>query len=487
MMRWFLPVLGLLVLPAPIQAAPPDPSRPHIVLILLDDLGFGDLGCNNPDAKTVTPRIDSFASEGLRFTDAHAPGSVCVPSRYGLLTGRDPWRASLDWQREAIIDADRLTLPSLLQDAGYTTAMVGKWHQGFDGGIDFAYDQPLTGGPVDRGFDTFFGMHASLDIPPYFYINGSSVVAAPTLTIDDHFSPAPWSRIQGAFWRAGPIAPGFVMEQVLPRFTDEAIASLDRFATDHPDDPSFLYLALTAPHTPWLPDDRFLDLGEAELYGAFVAHVDLEVGRVLDALDRLGRRDETLVILASDNGPVWDPKDIDRTGHRATGPFRGMKGDAWEGGHRVPFLVRWPGQTPEGTITDALLSFTDLLATFAAIVGRDLPDDAGEDSFNLLPIWRGQPLDRPIRETLVTQSSSGVLAVRRGPWKLIPTLGSAGFSLPRRLDPAPDGPTGQLYHLATDPSEQHNRFADHPEIVAELTSLLDHLRASGRSRPRSAE
>ncbi|MEW4569404.1 arylsulfatase [Tautonia sp. JC769] len=485
MRRVVVTVIGCLLFAAPIPAAPtsPDPSRPHVVLILLDDLGFGDLGCYNPGAKTVTPRIDRLAAEGLRFTDAHAPGSVCVPSRYGLLTGRDPWRADLDWQDRAIIEPGRPTLPSLLRDAGYATAMVGKWHQGFDGGIDFSYDRPLAGGPVDRGFDTFFGMHASLDIPPYFYIDGAFPVAAPTLAIDDHFSPAPWSRIQGAFWRAGPIAPGFVMEEVLPRFTDEAVAALDRLAADQPDDPSFLYLALTAPHTPWLPDARFLELGEAGLYGAFVAHADHEVGRVLDAIDRLGRRDDTLVILASDNGPVWNPADIDRTGHRAAGPFRGMKGDAWEGGHRVPFLVRWPGQAPEGRTTDALLSFTDLLATLAALVGRDLPDDAAEDSLNLLPVWRGQTPDGPLRDTLVTQSSSGVLSVRRGPWKLIPTLGSAGFSTPRRLDPEPNGPTGQLYHLASDPSEHHNRFADHPDIVADLTALLDHLRDSGRSRP----
>ncbi|RUL89230.1 arylsulfatase [Tautonia sociabilis] len=463
---------------------PRSPDRPHVLLILLDDLGYGDLGCFNPDARTRTPHIDRLAAEGIRFTDAHAPGSVCVPSRYGLLTGRYPWRAELSWTERAVIEPGRKTIASILQEAGYATSLVGKWHQGFDGGIDFASDAPLSGGPVDRGFDAFFGMHASLDIPPYFFIRGNRAVAAPSGTIADHVSPEPWTRIQGAFWRGGPISPDFRMAEVLPRFADEAVSELTRRAESAADRPFFLELALTAPHTPWLPSPRFETDGPTGLYGAFVANVDAEVGRVLDALDRLGLRDSTLVVLASDNGPVWYPKDVDRTEHRAAGPFRGMKGDAWEGGHRIPLIVRWPGIAPAGTSCDALCCFTDLMATLAALVRLDLPDDAGEDSVNLLPLWRGEVPERPIRESLVVQSSSGVLAVRQGDWVLIPSLGSGGFSDPRRVPPEPGGPTGQLYDLSTDPGQQHNRFLDRPDVVARLSSLLDRLRQDGRSRPR---
>jgi hypothetical protein len=337
----------------------------------------------------------------------------------------------------------------------------------------------LRGGPVDRGFSSFFGTHASTDIPPYFYIRDDRTVTAPTEEIEAGSTPG-WSRIQGAFWRAGKIASDLKLEEVTPRFTNEAVSWLERHAVEGDATPFFLHVCFTAPHTPWLPIDPFRG-SPLGLYGDFLNQVDDSVGRILDALERTGAAGNTLVIFTSDNGPVWYPEDTRRLGHAAAGPLRGMKGDAWEGGHRVPFLVRWPGRTPPGVVNPTTFSFVDLLATFADITGGTLPHDAGEDSFSVLPAWLGQTMQP--RPPVLALSSRGTLSLREGTWKFIPALGSGGFSPPAIERPSEGGPNGQLYDLAKDPSELNNLWSQEPEIVARLAALLDQYVKAGRTRP----
>lgn len=464
--------LLLAVLAAPAWA---QDRKPNIVFILADDMGYGDPQCYNSNSKIPTPHIDRLAKEGMRFTDAHAPAAVCVPTRYGLLSGRYPFRRK--GGKGPLLEEGRLTLASLLQQQGYHTGMVGKWHLRFHMN---GYDKPLKGGPVDRGFDSFFGMHASLDIPPYYYIEGDRAVQPPTESIEASSSEGV-TRIQGAFWRAGKIAPNFKHREVLPKWTGKATAFIDDHLQKSPDKPFFLYLALTAPHTPWLPTEPFEGQSKAGDYGDFTHQVDATVGQVLAALDRHNIADDTLVMFTSDNGPVWYDQDVKRYGHNCVGPLRGMKGDAWEGGHRMPFVARWPKQIPAGSESDEVICLTDMMATYAAILDVKLPEDAGEDSYNILPVLLGKKRDAPVREATVFQSSGGVLAIRQGAWKLIPALGSGGFSQPRRVKPEPDGPQGQLYNLAEDLGEQNNLWKEHPEIVKRLAGVLAKYKREGRS------
>ena len=459
-------------------------EKPHIIVILIDDMGYGDLRCYNRDSKIFTPAIDSLARSGMRFTDAHAPGAVCHPSRYGLLTGRYPFRANTSrWPRHPVIEDDRTTIASLLRSAGYRTCMVGKWHLGFDEGDAKTptYDKPLAGGPVDRGFDSFYGIRASTDIPPYFYIRGNRALAPPTEQIKANNSEG-WSPIQGAFWRAGGIAPGMNLADVLPRFTDEAAKVIRDHGTSGTNKPLFLYLALPAPHTPWLPSKPFEGKSKAGMYGDFTTMVDSMIGRVLQALDETtfaGNKmaDNALVVFTSDNGPVWYDEDVKRFGHDSSGGLRGMKGDAWENGHRMPFIVRWPGRVEAGAVSRQTICFTDLMATFAAIVGSKLPEGAGPDSVDFLPVLQGQQKEsEPIRTSLVIPSSGGLMTIRSGPWKLIAGLGSGGFSQPRRVKPAAGDPPGQLYNLAEDLAETKNLYLKHPDIVRRLTRELARIR-----------
>lgn len=442
---------------------------PNVVLIMVDDMGYGDLASYNPDSKIPTPHIDQIARSGMRFTDAHAAGSLCHPSRYGLLTGRYPFRTDLSvWRKQATIGKEQTTLASMLRSRGYATAMVGKWHLGFD---ESGYDQPLPGGPVDRGFDSYFGIRASTDIPPYFYIRGREAVAPPTDSIGDNFSEG-WSPIQGAFWRAGGIAPGLQLSEVLPRFTDEALQVIhEHHPAGQGDKPLFLYLAYPAPHTPWLPGPEFEGRSGAGMYGDFLMMVDQEVGRVLEALEDQGMASNTLLIFTSDNGPVWYEDDVKRFAHDASGGWRGMKGDAWEAGHRMPFMVRWPGRVEDGSVSAHTLSFTDVMATLAAATGKPMPEGAGPDSYSFLPVLLGQPGQEP-RPPLFLRSANKTMVVRDGPWKLIDGLGSGGFSKPGRVEPGPGDPPGQLYDLSVDPGETQNLWLEEPEVVSRLQEYL---------------
>jgi len=458
-------------------------EKPNIVVILVDDMGYGDPGCYNKSSKIPTPQIDSLARDGMRFTDAHAPGALCHPSRYGLLTGQHPFRTDVSvWRKQPVIKKGQATIASVVRSQGYRTAMVGKWHLVFQ---EDGYDKPLPGGPVDCGFDTFFGIRASTDIPPYFYIRDDRAVLPPTKQIEANRSEG-WSPIQGAFWRAGGIAPDLQLKDVLPRFTDEAVSVIQTHAKADTDKPLMLYLAYPAPHTPWLPSPEFQGRSRAGMYGDFLTMVDAMIGRVLKALEDAEMVDDTLVVFSSDNGPVWYDRDVERFGHDSSGGLRGMKGDAWECGHRMPFVVRWPGKVRPGSVSGQTICFTDLLATFAAVVGAELPEDAGGDSFDVLPVLLGkQPEDVPIRGPLVIPSASGAMTIRSGPWKLIAALGSGGFSQPRRIKPTPGGPQGQLYNLADDLGETNNLYQKAPEVVKRLRVELARIRDAQRSPPRT--
>ncbi len=448
-------------------------DHPHVLLIMVDDMGYGDPGCYNPNSKIPTPHIDALAKEGMRFTDAHAPGPLCHMSRYGLLTGRYPFRTNVSrWPKHALIEPGQTTLASMLKTQGYRTAMVGKWHLGFE---EQGYDNPLPGGPVDVGFDSYFGIRASTDIPPYFYIRGRQAVLPPTEPIAHHDSEG-WSPIQGKFWRKGLISKDLKLEEVLPRFTEEAVGVLQHHATNATDDPLLLYVAYPAPHTPWLPTSEFEGSSRASLYGDFMVMVDAMIGKILRALDKAQLAEETLVIFTSDNGPVWYKEDVQRFDHDSSGGLRGMKADAWEAGHRMPFIVRWPGRVAAGSKTDQTISFTDLLATLATLTGYDRKANEGPDSFDFSKVLLGQqPASEPIRPHWVMRSGSGFMTVREGPWKLIDGLGSGGFSKPKRIPPPDQGPTGQLYHLGNDLGETTNLYDKHPEIVKKLRETLSQI------------
>ncbi len=463
---------------APSLSAVSDES-PNIVIILVDDMGYGDASCYNSNSKIPTPNIDSLARDGMRFTDAHAPGPLCHLSRYGLMTGEYPFRATTGkWRQQPSIASDQITIASLLNASGYQTAMVGKWHLGF---YENGYDQPLKGGPVDVGFDSYFGIRASTDIPPYFYIRGDKAVQAPTQPVEAVQSPG-WSPIQGAFSREGLIAPDLELRDVLPRFTQEAIEVIDNHAKSKTEKPLMLYLAYPAPHTPWLPAPEFDGKSQASMYGDFTCMVDANIGQVLKALDRNQMREDTMVIFTSDNGPVWYDADVDKYDHDSSGGLRGMKADAWECGHRMPFLIRWPGNVAEGATSDHLVCFTDLLATFADIVGKQLPPDGGPDSFSFLPKLTGKPTEQPMREHLVIAAGSKMFTIREGKWKYIAGLGSGGFSKPKNVKPVAGDPRAQLYNLDADLGETNNLYQEHPAVVSRLKSKLKEIIEEGHSR-----
>ena len=454
--------------------------RPNIVYILADDLGWGDLPCYNPASAVPMPNTDRLAMQGVRFTDMHSPSAVCTPTRYGILTGRYCWRSRLKegvlWGYDRnLIEEGRLTVPALLKKAGYTTAGVGKWHLGLGNREKTDYSQALRPGPMDHGFDSYFGIPASLDMDPYVYFENDRVLEAPTGQTEGMNHP------RGVFFRPGPAAPGFKHDEVLSTLTEKALGFL-RDRAKSPADPFFLYFPLTAPHTPWLPSEPFRGRSKAGDYGDFAAQVDDAIGQVMQAIEEGGLSENTLLIVTSDNGADWKLQDKARYAHLANGTWKGEKADIWEGGHRIPFLARWPGRIPKGSVCNDLGCLTDLMATLAAIIGQELPLDAGEDSFNLLPALLGTAHE-PARRSVVHHSVNGMFSIREGEWKLALGLGSGGFSPPQTVDPAPGGPAGQLYNLKNDPGERFNLYQKHPDVVHRLAALLERFQREGRTRP----
>ena len=466
-------------------------DRPNIIFIMADDMGYGDLGCYNKESKIPTPNMDKLAAEGIRFTDAHSPSAVCTPTRYGVLTGRYCWRSRLTrgvlgGYSPFLIDTERITISSLLKQHSYATACFGKWHLGLGSNKKTDYTKPLVPGPNSLGFDYFFGIPASLDMSPYCYIENDRPVEQPTLPI------AAGKASEDGWWRQGLVAPGFKHVEVLPKLTRKAVQYIDEHAEKSPGKPFFMYFPLPAPHCPIAPADFVKGRSKAGGYGDFVVEVDWTVGEVVKALRRNGLTRNTLIMVSSDNGSPGrtkvkrDPYSIvEIYGHNPSGKLRGIKADIWDGGHREPFIARWPAEITPGSTSDEIICLTDLLATCAAVVGADLPDNAGEDSFNILPALLGRKLDKPIREAIVHHSGSGMFSIRQGNWKLILGRGSGGFSTPKNIKPKPGEPKGQLYNLKDDFAESENLWAEHPQVVENLTKLLEKYKQQGHSRPLS--
>lgn len=495
--------LALVLLLASVAASaaePPVPAKPNILLIYADDLGYGDVSCYNPDrGKIATPHIDKLAAQGMRFTDAHSSSGVCSPSRYTLLTGRYHWRSRLQkgivgqWAKP-LIAPDRLTLGSLAKQHGYHTACIGKWHLGWDWQIPAdraalfkanprnsavtdarrevwreVFSRPIGGGPTARGFDLYFGTDVP-NWPPFCFIENDRTVGIPS-------EPLPARLLEkNQASNPGPALPDWQLESILPALRDRAAA----FVTDSGKgaEPFLLFFSLTSPHTPLAVNEEWKGKSGLGPYADFVMETDAAIGRVLAALDQSGEADHTLVIFTADNGcaPYIGKDELEAKGHFPSGPWRGAKADAWEGGHRVPFIVRWPAVVKPGTTSDRLVHQADLMRTFAGILGAALPDDAGEDSHNLLPLLQGR--DQAVRTHAVSASAQGVPALRDGPWKYIPAPGSGGWGKGGDTSQAV-----QLYQLSDNPGETKNLAAAMPEKVAEMKALLEKLITEGRSTP----
>ncbi len=459
------------------------PQRPNIVYILADDLGYGDLqGLNPTRGKIATPQLDRLASQGMQFSDAHSGSSVCTPTRYGLLTGRYAWRTRLQrgvldgTDDPPLIAADRLTVATFLKQHGYATAAIGKWHLGFDsskpevdqnagankkktapgkmGEAGLPVGSRIIEGPITRGFDTFWGC-------------------------------------SNARTMSGLIENDRVIEKIepitmLPRLCERAVSYIDQHSADaQSGQPFFLYIPLTSPHTPILPSPAWQGKSGLGSYGDFVMQTDAVVGEILAAIDRAGIADNTLVIFTADNGcsPAAGTPKLEQQGHFASGPFRGYKADIWEGGHRVPFLARWPGKIQANSHSSQTICHVDLMATCAEILGEPLPESAAVDSVSILPALLGTDT-RPLREAVVHHSIDGKFAIRQGPWKLELCAGSGGWASPKDGAATSQGlPAVQLYDVSHDVGESHNVQADYPEIVTRLTQLLERYVAEGRSTP----
>jgi arylsulfatase A-like enzyme len=455
------------------------PTPPNILLVLADDLGIGSVGCYSPESQIRTPHLDSLAKRGMRFTDAHSPSSLCTPTRYGLITGRYCWRTRLkqgvlNGESPNLIEDGRPTIATLLKTRGYQTGVFGKWHLGLGTAAKADYSRPLHPSPLDHGFDEFFGIPASLDMPPYIYIDGRMAVEQPTATIADHGEIK-----RGPYWRGGSIAPGFKMDEVVPKITQRAESFIRKHGAAK--QPFFAYVPLPTPHTPWVPTAKSLGRSKANLYGDFVEEFDDHVGTLLRAIEETGQTRNTLVIVTSDNGSPWEKRDMEENrGHWANGRLRGQKSDAYEGGHRIPFLLRWPGRAPAATTATAQVCLTDCFATIAQAAGASIPANSGEDSYAIQPALQRPNDTSAVRNHVVHHAGNGMFAVRQGHWKLIDGLGSGGFTLPQKLTAVPGGPTGQLYDLRQDPFEYDNVYSKHPNVVAQLTAVLNQVRAGER-------
>ncbi|GAA4419569.1 arylsulfatase [Bremerella cremea] len=487
--RFFASALLLILLCSTGFAAETNAQRmPNVIVVMADDMGLGDLSATNPQCQIKTPRLDRLASEGLTFLDAHTPSSVCTPTRYGLLTGRYNWRSKLangvlGGTSPHLIPADRPTLGHLMQKAGYHTAMIGKWHLGWDwhktnDGIDFS--KPVKNGPDINGFDYYYGHCGSLDMPPYVWVETGKPTAIPV-------REEGVTREEDAYgwYRKGPIAPDFEIEQVLPHLFDKSIAYVQERTSDvNRDKPFFLYLPLPAPHTPIVPLPPFRNASSLNPYGDFVMQVDHHMGQLLDTLKEQGIEGNTIVFFTSDNGcsPQANFPVLKEKGHDPSAGFRGHKADLYEGGHRVPLLVRWPGHVEPGSKTQSLVCLTDIYPTLEAITQQELQPTGGEDGYSLVPLFEGK--DSTGRDTLVSHSISGHFAIRQGDWKLLLASGSGGWSAPKENVARKQGlPDLQLYNLAADPAEQENLVAEHPEKVKQLLDLLQQQVENGRCTP----
>lgn len=498
------------------DAADADAQRlPNVVIIYADDLGYGDLSCYNPNAAYKTPRLDQMAAEGVRFSDAHSPSTICSPSRYGLFSGQQIYRSTGRGGGAfegpggpSYLKPGTLTLGDMLKKKGYRTGVFGKWHVGLTwldrqgerlgGGfensllIDYEKSTPLVDGPNQRGFDeAFVTPNCPTTDPLYIYIENGMVPIPASLRHNRNRLPNP-----GGKWRwdndEGWMAPGYQFVDADLLFYEKTKTFITEHRKDSPDQPFFAVLSTQIAHAPVLPAEEFRDASSGGPRGDFVFELDNLVGRVLDLIDELKIDDETLVLFNADNGPetlhvAWMREDHN---HDPAGGWRGMKRDGWEGGHRVPFIARWPKRIPQGQVSDQMTSTTDIFATLASVVGFRLPDQAATDSFDMLPAMLGtQNPNQSIRPHLLTQSFRGEFQIRQGKWKYLDHKGSGGNNYGKGIlkqyeleDSEPDA-SGQLYDLEADPGEKTNLFFTQEAKRQELQQLLARLKSTGRSAP----
>ncbi len=475
-------------------------GKPNILLIFADDLGYGDVSCLNPGGKIPTPNMDRLGREGMICTDAHSSSAVCTPSRYGILTGRYNWRsekqAGICWIWEGpMIEPETPTVGQFLQAQGYHTACIGKWHLGQDwqttdgeapyckapDDCNVAFDKPLLNGPVTRGFDEYFGTLVP-NFPPYGYVENDRFQGEPTAWVETNYMKSGPRGSGPMGLRAGPAVEGWDFRDILPDLTRRAVDTIDRQAAG--EKPFFLYLALTSPHTPIVPTEAWVGRSGLNPYADWVMQTDHAIGQVLDALDRNRIADNTLVVIASDNGcaPEADFVFLQQRGHQPSYRFRGHKADIYEGGHRIPLLMRYPKEIAAGTTCEQTVCLTDFMATCADVIGAPLPDQAGVDSFSLRPLFTGQGIYG--REATVHHSINGGFSIRRANWKLEFCPGSDGWTYPAPKVHNVEGmPVMQLYDLSADVGERTNVIEQHPHIVAALTAELEMLVQNGRSTP----
>lgn len=478
-------------------------SRPNVVILYADDMGYGDLAANNPNSKIPTPNLDKLAAEGMRFTDGHSSSGICTPSRFALLTGQYHWRRMHGIAQsfgQPVFKEDDFTIAKLFQKEGYNTAAIGKWHLGWDwqsvvqseAGIQkvpwprpdgrvltrkaytpaaIDWTRPIPGGPLDQGFDYYFG-DGTINFPPYCYIENDRVVDAPTVMMDvETFRP-----IREGDWefRPGPMVEGWDPYEVLPTITDKAVEWIGKQSADTP---FFMYFAFPSPHAPIIPNDEFLGKSKAGAYGDFIVETDAIAGRIIQALKDHGLDQNTIVVFTADNGAEhYAFAREQKFDHWSSEPFRGLKRDLWEGGHRVPTVISWPGVIDAGSVSDEVISQVDLAATFASILDRKLQTTEAVDSFDLLPLLKGQAYNKPLREGTVQNTREASFALRLGDWVLIDAPSGQHTKTPdwynEQQGYSRDQTPGLLYNLKEDPSQEHNLFQEHPERVMSMKALL---------------
>jgi arylsulfatase A len=491
---------------------------PNIIIIFADDMGYGDVSALNPEAKTFTPAIDRMAESGMIFTEAHSSASVCTPSRYGLLTGRYAFRNRVQGSNvggfsSSVFDPERKTIGHLLRNAGYTTACVGKWHLGFDWtplnesetpGMDkdtkrsnVDYSKPIKFGPNHYGFDYSFIHPASLDIPPYLFLRNGLAIDDQMILSSDVYpirletTEYSWDKKhtdegdiywgKGVWWRDGEMAESFRIERCLADILDDGVNFISQHASEQKNNPFFLYLSLTGPHTPWVPEDQFRGKSSVDTYGDFILTIDNVVKVINNRLNQLGIAEKTMVIFTADNGGYWPEEEIALQNHNSNYGRRGQKGDIYDGGHHVPLVITWPSKISEPQQYDHLVSLTDIFATFADLTGQTMDNESGEDSFSFLHVFNGN-LSKPVRNAMIHNTGRRAFAIREGDWKYIDILGSGGFTHPSFIDVKPGMPEGQLYNLKVDPLESNNLFFEHPELVSDLRNKIEEAKQSGHTR-----
>ncbi len=459
-------------------------TQPNVVFILTDDLGYGDVKCLNPEGKIATPQMDKLAGQGMIFTDAHTSSSVCTPSRYSILTGRYPWRTHLqqgvlNGYSKPLIDADRSTVASFMKQQGYSTACIGKWHLGMNMPLlpgekipeeeypvyfPVNWKGEIKNSPLANGFDYYYGISASLDMPPFIFVENNRFVGEATS--------------QKEFYRKGQAQKDFEAVDVLPEIGRKTVEYIKK---QNASKPFFAYIAFTSPHTPILPSKEWQGKSILGKYGDFVMQTDDVIGQIVSAIDEMGLAENTLVIVTSDNGcsKAAGIPQMEALGHEVSYIYRGSKADLWDGGHRVPFIVRWPQKIKAGTISNEVICLTDFFATVADITGRPIPYGNAEDSYSFLPALSGKPIVSA-RQGIISHSINGYFAYRKGKWKLLLAKGSGGWSSPTEKESV-DSTIAQLYNMEKDPGEKTNLYNTHPDVVKLILKQLEKEIRDGRS------